>query len=571
MFFKIERISGIAPGISPRLIAEQFGQTAENLDFSSGAFDPIETDLQLDFTLQNALRRSIYFYDDQYWLEWSGEDISVVESPLANDTFNRLYWTGQDYPRVGTQASMISGSSGYPAASWRLGVPAPASAPGTTVGGTADATQVPNEVSYVYTFVTSLGEEGPPSAPSTVLSVTDTETVTVSMPSAAHPSGNYNFGSGALKRIYRSNTGSERTDYQFLAEVPFATTSYVDNIGSAFLGELLPSDTWVAPPNDNNSLYPDGPLQGLTFVANGIMAGFAGKTICFSVPYLPHAWPFEYRYSLKWPIVGLGTTPNGVIALTRGKPVFVTGADPGSMTQVELDFAQACVNKHSIVDMGDYILYASPDGLCAVENVQTRVVSEGIISVSQWRANFKPELIRAFIHEGDYVAFWTDGSNHGGWVFSPGDTESAFSTLTATAETRGGYYNPKTGILYRIIGDKIHAHRQGASVRQATWKSKKYVMPRPLAMSWLYVAARSYPVTIRVYGDGVKLADYTLSQSAGQLQQTINAVTPVTINLFEPLMRMPATPATEWELEIISQSIVDRVILSETLAEIKDA
>lgn len=571
MYVKIERISGIAPGVSPRLIAEQFGQTAQNLDFSSGAFDPIETDLQLDFTLQNSLRRSIYFYDDQYWLEWASDDISVAEAPLANDSFNRLYWTGQDYPRVGTQGSMISGASGYPAASWRLGVPAPATAPTLTVTGTADTSQVPNEVSYVYTFVTDLGEEGPPSPPSAVISVTDTETVAVAMPSAAHPAGNYNFSTGALKRIYRSNTGSERTEYQFVAEVPFATTSYNDVLASSFLGELLPSNTWVAPPDDNTSLYPDGPLQGLIFVANGIMAGFAGRTVCFSVPYLPHAWPFEYRYAIKRPIVGIGTTPNGIVALTTGKPVFVTGADPGSMTQVEIDFAQACVNKNSIVDMGDYLLYASPDGLCAIENVQTKVVSEGIISISQWRADFKPELIRAFLHEGDYVAFWTDGAAHGGWVFSPGDTESAFSTLTASAETRGGFYNPKTGVLYRIIGNKIHAHRQGASVREATWKSKKYVMPRPTAMSWLYVAARAYPATVKVYGDGVKLADYTFALSGGQLQQTVNAVSPVTVNLYEPLVRMPATPATEWEIEIISQAIVDRVILSETLEEIKSA
>ena len=58
-------------------------------------------------------------------------------------------------------------------------------------------------------------------------------------------------------------------------EVAIATTTYNDVIASSFLGELLPSDTWIGPPDDNTSLYPDGPLQGLTYISNGIMAGIA--------------------------------------------------------------------------------------------------------------------------------------------------------------------------------------------------------------------------------------------------------------------------------------------------------
>ena len=40
-YFKRTRFSGIAPGVAPRLLAEQFGQKAENLDFESGRFVPI--------------------------------------------------------------------------------------------------------------------------------------------------------------------------------------------------------------------------------------------------------------------------------------------------------------------------------------------------------------------------------------------------------------------------------------------------------------------------------------------------------------------------------------------------
>ena len=193
-YFKRDRFSGIAPGVSPRLLAEQFAQTAQNLDFESGRLNPVTADSDT-FTLANSIRRSIFFYRDTNWLQWDDDDVFAVEGPIPADTLDRLYWTGEDYPRIGT-ATIIAGSS-YPQASYRLGVPAPANAPGTTKTGTADDTQTPDDVSYVYTFVTAFGEEGPPSPASTAFERTDTETVTVSVPSSDHPNGNYNFGTGA--------------------------------------------------------------------------------------------------------------------------------------------------------------------------------------------------------------------------------------------------------------------------------------------------------------------------------------------------------------------------------------
>jgi len=151
-YFKRDRFSGIAPGVSPRLLAEQFAQTAENVDFESGRLTPVTSDSDT-FTLTNTARRSIFFYRDTNWLQWNDDGVSVVEGPIPADTLDRLYWTGEDYPRMGTASTIVAGSS-YPNASYRLGVPAPANAPTITKAGTADDTQTPDDVAYVYTFVT---------------------------------------------------------------------------------------------------------------------------------------------------------------------------------------------------------------------------------------------------------------------------------------------------------------------------------------------------------------------------------------------------------------------------------
>jgi hypothetical protein len=562
-YFKRDRFSGIAPGVSPRLLSEQFAQTAENVDFESGRLTPVTSDSDT-FTLTNTARRSIFFYRDTNWLQWNDDGVSVVEGPIPADTLDRLYWTGEDYPRMGTATTIVAGSS-YPNASFRLGVPAPVSAPTISKSGTADTTQTPDDVAYVYTFVTAFGEEGPPSPASNVLERTNTETVTIPMPSTEHPSGNYNFGTGAKKRIYRSNTGSTNTTFQFVAEVSFATTTYDDSSESFALGEVLPSGTWIGPPDDNTSLYPDGPLVGLIAVANGVFAGFTGKRLCLSEPFLPHAWPIGYRITLEEDIVAIGSVTNGIVALTDGAPYFVTGVDPSAMTAIKLDVAQACVNDKSVVDMGEYLLYAGPDGLVAVSGGEGEVVTNGLISAKQWNDNFNPTTYRAFRYENTYVAFWSGG----GFVYDPRAGEAALSNLSYTGEVRGGYMHPKDGELYIIVGNKIKKYRGGATNKTLKWKSKQYVTPKPVSMGWVSVHAQAYPVTVRVWADGAQIAVYSLSYSNNVYTQSVTVPSGASSGtLREPIMRLPAVVGQVWEVEVEGAVEIDEVCLAQSMDEI---
>jgi hypothetical protein len=393
--------------------------------------------------------------------------------------------------------------------------------------------------------------------------------VAISMPSGDHPSGNYNFGAGALKRIYRSNTGSTNTTFQFLAEVPFTTVSYDDTTPSAGLGEVLPSETWIGPPDDNASLYPDGPMQGLIAVANGVFAGFSGNRFCLSEPFLPHAWPIDYRITLEEDIVAIGGVSNGVVALTDGRPYFITGTDPSAMTAVQMDIAQACVNARSVVDMGSYLLYAGPDGLVAVTGGQGELVTRGLISAKQWNADFNPTGYRAFRYENTYVAFWTDGSDHLGFVYDPRGAETAISRLTTAGQVNGGHANPKDGKLYLVVADKIKEYRGSATNRTLTWKSKKYVTPKPVSMSWVSVEAQDWPVNVKVWGDGTLIANYDLSYAANVYTQTVTVPSGAsTGTLREPIMRLPPVVAQEWEVQVSGAVEIDEVCLAQSMEEI---
>ena len=593
MYFKVTEFNGIAPVVSSRLLADGVAQTAENVVLNSGRAVPLRTNSQVTTgfsssvtALSNDTRTSIWRYTPEstdYWLQWN-EDVDVVYGPLPKDAYDRVYFTGQDYPRVGSEASMISGAT-YPAASYKLGVPVLAIPGNFALSRAANnlATETPNTVCYVFTYVTGFGEEGPPSVATDTIDVTDTQTdgstnqtVTLSNLPAA-PSPNTNFATGHKMRIYRSNTGSNTTAFQFVGESTNFGGNFTDSLDGDELGEVIPSTYWIGPPDDDNTTYPEGQMKGLVAMPNGIFAGFAGRRLCFSEPYLPHAWPVSYRITTEDNIVALSMAGNTLLVATEGNPYVVGGVDPSSMQAVRLEAAQACVSKKSMVDMGDYAMYASPDGLVAVAGNQVELVTEQLIDPKDWLSTYNPTTIQGFLHEGTYVGFHSVGTNdRAGFMFDPRRGKNAFTTLTVTSTTdpRGGYYDPQDGQLYLIdttaTNRKIQKFQGSNTLSTLKWKSKKFVTPSPTSMAWVSVTAEGYPFTVSVWADGTLIYAGTVTESSGT--KTLAVSTPSGISnstIYESVMRLPSNVAKEWEVQIESQFNINELCLAELIDEIR--
>lgn len=570
-YFKLTNFNGVMPAIAPRLLNDSFAQVAKDVDFLSGKLKSIAADVD-SHTLGNSDRKSVYLYEDLYWFEWDEDYIKAVSGPVPNDALNRVYWTGQGtstsgYPRMAVSTSAIS-SAPYPTVAYKLGVPQPAATPTVATSGTATVGEIPVDVSYVYTLVTGHGEEGPPSAPSATVQLTSGETAVITF-SSNFPTGDY-YVTGAKKRIYRSNSGSNSTQFQFLHEADITDTTYTDNSDGLTLAEVIPTTTWIGPPDEDTALYPDGPLQGLTSLPNGVLAGFTGKRFCVSESFVPHAWPIGYRITLDEDIVAIASTAGGVAALTDGQPYFITGTDPNAMTATKIDLAQSCINKHSVVDMGSTVLYAGPDGLCGIDGATGEVLTENMISPKQWNTDFHPSNIKAYRYENTYVAIWEVSNTYGGWVFDPRTRETLnISTLAITQENQGGYTNPKDNELYLIYGDKLKKYRGAGGLKQLQYKSKQFVADKPLSMSWVSVDAETYPFQIKIYGDSVLIADYTVSEAAGVLTQTTSTpsgIVPATIT--DTIMRLPSNTAKVWEIEVFGFDF-NEICLAQSIDEIR--
>jgi len=460
----------------------------------------------------------------------------------------------------------------------------------TSVGGsgnhdltpTDDKTQTKYSTSYVYTFVSGVGEEGPPSAASVVFDKVDGQTVTISAMETSAGSGSGRTNTNIThKRIYRSNTGSNTTNFQFVAQVSLATASYVDAKDNSELAELIPSTYWIGPPNENTSDYPDGQMLGLTALPGGIFAGFTGKRVCFSEPYLPHAWPVAYRITLEEKIVGIKAAGAGLVVTTESTPYVIAGTDPQSMSAVRTEAAQACLSKNSMVDMGPYVLYAGADGLVASSGTDVRVVTEGLISPSQWRADYYPTLLRGFLWEGRYIGLWTDTAPTpdvaGGFIFDArSGREGELTTLTQAIATdaSGGFTDPDDHELHLIIdtsGSEAEIQKfQGGTTNQTfTWKSSEYVPPRPASMSFLKIHAEDYPVTVKVYGEGTVIYHATIATSGSVY--TVTGTTPSfsAVTIQEPVVRLPSGVYNSFAVEIQSAKIVNEICISESIDELK--
>jgi hypothetical protein len=524
VLIKLDTFSGLAPRIAPVDLPQQAAQIASNCLFGSGSLRPLSGvgPVAVSEPLVPGNKKTIFRYGDK-WLAWLN-DISVCRSAVAMDVYDRLYWTGDGVPKMGDRNIILSGSS-KPGSSYDLGIPKPAAIP-TASGTIAVSTSVTAESrAYVYTYVSAYGEEGPPSSPSALISVEPGTTVTISNMSAA-PGGSHNIIS---KNIYRVNTGSTASEYQFVASVAVATPAYSDTIASSALGEVLPSATWIAP---------NAAMTGIVAHPGGFLVGFYKNVLCPSVPYLPHAYPAGYQITVDVEIIAIGVYGNSILVTTKGMPYVVTGSTPGQLSIDKLEKGEACILKRGFVDMGWACMYPGPSGLWLAGTGTVELATAALMTKKEWAA-YSASLVFALQYESLYIGFMTSG----GFIFDV--ATGTFSTHDITAT--GGWYDRENGKLFLVVYGQIMEWAAGPD-KMLMWKSKKFQALSPANLGVAQIFA-SGPVMVKIYADGVlKHSQYATSSTPFRLPSGFLAI--------------------NWEVQVEGNYEVTSVLLASTMAEL---
>lgn len=439
---------------------------------------------------------TIYLYERDHWFVFSN-DVDLVPSPIIEDPYARIYFTGDGAPKVTTN-EVATGAGVLPAASFLLGVPKPSVAPVVKLvsGEQDDPEGIDDDESrfYVYTYVTATGEESAPSDLSNKLvlktPLLDKVEVTVSPPAN-------NLHNITHINIYRSASSAEDAFFMSVVQVPISTTKYTDALLDAELGPLLETDGYLPPPED---------LHGLVGLSGGMLAGFSGRNVCISEAYLPYAWPQRYQQKTEWPIVGIVAVQGGAVVCTEGEPYLLQGTAPDSMLLENTGTQQACVSKRSIVAMDGFVLYASPDGMVMVNGSGAELISTELIKPKQWR-ELNPQTIHAYYHESEYIAFYkgSDGV-FGGFILNPQRRDIRFFDFYASA----GYRDLATDSFYILVNGSLKKWADGSAM-PAKWKSKEFVYPDSNFSLCKVSAPDISGVQVLIFADGKIIHSQTLS------------------------------------------------------------
>lgn len=532
---KIDRFAGLAPRVDPQKLRPGQSQVAKNCRLFSGSLESWKGAVN-DINLLSA-PTTIFRYNASTWLQWA-LDVDVVRSPVPDDQFGRVYWTGEGDPKMGVSGS-IDSASPYPSDSLTLGIPAPATKPTGAIvahpspkaGASAEEQR---SVFYVFTYVSTYGEEGPPSPVSDEFEPNELEAIDLS--ALVDP------GAGdlsiAYKRIYRTVEG----EYLWIADIPVATTIYSDIKFDSEAGSPLVSADWYSP---------SATMQGLISLPNGVLAGFKGNEVRMSEPYQPHAWPPGYSLSVDFPIVGLAKIGSSIVILTTGFPYVAHGVHPSGYSIEALEIDQACISKKSIVEAGSSVIYASPDGLVRISS-GAGVITESLMKKREWQALNPSSLVGTF-HDQRYYGFYDAtglGGVKAGFVLDPSEPQAGMTQIDQYSKC----------IYADLEEDSIYFTDENATqIKQwdsdtvslaYTWRSQVFVMPNLVNFGWLKVRAASYPVNFDLLADGASVYSGVINSSEA--------------------IRLPGGfLSDEWEIEVTGTARIKAIYVAENASELK--
>jgi len=354
----------------------------------------------------------------------SGDVRHYVKSPISGDQYERAYYTDGSQPCFFANDNISGGGFDATADFYKLGIPAPTTAP-TIVAPGAGA----NYRAYVYSFVNSYGEEGPPSP---VDSVSDYSTGYVKLDDLeAAPSDR------AIDKIYvyRTNaSGSGTAEFQFVCEatwfsestsyeigdfVIYATDLYTcttnhsagawdaghftqgENVADADLLSVFPKTTFDPPP---------AALKGLISLSNGSLAGFVDNQLYLSEPYYPHAWPTDYIIPVDSEIVGIANDGNLITVVTEGNPVAVYGTHPSTMQKKRSSNKYPGLNIRSVISGNDGVFFVTREGLIYSGTDGFSNITLGLMEPDNW-ADYSPSTLAIYFFEKKLFAFDSVGNN----------------------------------------------------------------------------------------------------------------------------------------------------------------
>lgn len=581
---RIAMFGGRIPRLAPRLLPDTAAQQAMNARLTSGELRPWWQPKKIA-TVELAYPKSVY----RYWHKGVAKFLAfrrattVVESALINDAFDRIYYANSDGFFITTKDDI---ENGVPAV--RAGVPSPI-APSFAVDPTGgDASRTETRV-YLMTLVSKYGEESAPSPPKIVSAPSDASWRLAGLDSVFYDAGTY---PNVVKlRIYRTITSGSGVDYRVAKEIDVNAipAEMVDDTEDVQLvsAPVLESLSWSTPPEG---------LRGVIPMPNGFNAGFKGRTVYFSEPYFPHAWPEDYQLAVEDDIVALGHFGNTLVIATKGRVGVAVGTVPAAMSLVTDGKVAPCLSADSLVSTTGAVVYASEEGLISVSDAGVEVITKAFLTRDEWK-RLRPEGIKAAIYESRYLGFYSSSM---GFAFQFDDPSTAWTDVQHPGVVAVVTDETTSRTLLLAGQDVLEWEGDTDNPMTYSWRSKPMQIPKPLNFGAMQVRA-AFDTVAAERPDAYPVVEETLDDPLGLNVHGVNEGEPidgpaaantddpaysgVLVRLFgngrlqwegmvrdeEPFRLPSGYKADEWEVEITGSIPVFSVNVGTTMKALEQA
>ena len=323
-------------------------------------------------------------------------------------------------------------------------------------------------------------------------------------------------------------------------------TGHVDEGDDRYSGWALTSTTWTAP-------YPD--MKMLAPLPNGVFAAVRDRTIYFSEPYRPYAWPDIYAQTLPYAVVGVRAFEGQLLVATTGDPYMVSGAHPEGMTQQRVTASSAAVAEWGVSEVAGRPAYVSRDGIVLIEGTRASLdFSRNFWTPELWRQKYGSRLssIKLVSYNNTLMGLFDGGD---GFVLHYDEQQPHMVEISET----GGYPFTIPGksevYLARPSGVVSVVGLDGASPRTYVWHSKEFTLPfaTSLAACKLVITGSA---TITLYADG---AQYHQTEA-------------ISAALGEVYLRLPSPGRyLRFSVKVEGTGVVRSIELAHSIAEMRNA
>lgn len=341
---------------------------------------------------------------------------------------------------------------------------------------------------YVVRAVNDIGEEGPPSDISVLVTRKPDEKAVIQV----SPSDNANAEKITAYRLYRASGGTSGSNFLYVDEIAAdGDLQFHDDKMNEELNEVMP----------NFGSVPEK-LEGITGI-NGFLVGYKGKDIYFSEPYKPYSFPWDYNQSVPFDIVGAATRGNYLYVMTKGPLFAFVGDTPENILPLSLRFDVPCISRNSIAHVRGAVIYAGTTGLVIIENGSPRVFSDQLYTLEQYKNLHFEDCLASGEYDGKYFAVFADKvllfDFSGESLHHTVLDKSAF-TLSSYSWNDGSWlnYQEDFALSNTPYGETMITQDFSAENVPGVWQSKEFVYPRPIAFTCARVRFDDPTATVNI-------------------------------------------------------------------------